>query len=260
MKKTQCLVCYGDCWRNQEENLSLKAMLGWCRKNAIKISQVKCEPLGDSTCPDYGFHIGDSKIALEVVQTATGFAADDADFVYKANEILPPFHKKINDLKSEIDKWISPHHVIYCWLSIYKPLPKKQFINFFNILNQEMRNAYEKNLFPYDWASLDLKENDVGVTVKLLPRNGEGSLVSYLQPSGTNLVPLQEDAALVLNMCIDSKNNKMANLPFDEKWLIIVPQHCLLHLDDYKAAMKNISKKCFSKMFILWKDACYQIS
>lgn len=234
-------------------------MLNWCRKNELIFSQLTCEPLGDSTCPDYVLCIENKKVAIEVVQTEKGFTADDEDHLYKANDILYSFHKKMKDLKFTINKWISPHHDIYCELRIDRLLQKKQFMSFFKILHHEMRDLYEKNCFPHDWTSLDLKVRGVDVAIKLQRNEGKGSFVSFLMPSGTSLVPLQKKAELVLKICIDIKNEKMANLSFDEKWLIIVPQHPSLDFEDYKSAMKYIAKKCFSKIFIFWDDVSYEI-
>ncbi len=260
-KKVQCLI-HRDCWRNFEENFALKAMLDWCHTNKITFSKIVCEPLGQSKPPDYALYLDDKEIALEIVLSQQGFMADGKGIVYKAGEVLPSFCKERDKLKSEINKWISPRDVIYCELSIYQPMKKKQFKSFFRELNQGLKNLYESDNFPSDWTSLEIKiEAAPKVAIRLLQRNGEGSLVAYLKPSGTSLVPLRCDTDLVLKLCIDSKNEKMKDLAFDEKWLVIVPRHPLLDLDDYNKALKidDLAIICFSKVFIIWDGVAHEM-
>lgn len=255
MKKIQCSV-HHKCQRNFEEDFALRAVLALCRLHKVFPSKIECEPLGQSKPPDYGFYIKNKKVALEVILSSDGFMADKSGRVCRVSEVLTALFRKLNDLEPKINKWISSEGAIDLFLKVSGKINKKIFRRLVDELNEELRRRYENGDLSSNDTNIKLEDApEIEISAKLVQRrNGKASTVQVM-PDGTSRVPLREKARLALRLCINSKNTKMKDLPFDDKWLVIVNRHPLLDIDAYVEAYKTIENEgelfCFSKIFIV---------
>ena len=252
---------HSKCFRNPEEDDAIKSIINLYQPNPVHLSDIKCEPFGQSTPPDYAFALGkrDRDIAFEVRFSDIGFVTDKNGKISKISSIFPPVQSVIkNYLKQQIIQWLGDNDTIVLVLEFDSKMKRKTYLGFGSLLNQELKKLYQNKILSSEYTNIEI-ENGPIASVKLANYKNL-PLISMLMPN-SRLVSLKNQAFAILYECVKEKDGKMQNLSFEAKWLAIVNNHPLLDLDDYKEAYREIdwSKFCFSKVFIIFNGVAHEL-